>query len=188
MMNSAGSSKPYFIYWLPSLTAFLGYAVAALSEWWRDQRAYKREREAQGERRQEQSHMRRNEFQRATLLELQDELVKLIRAIGEGHHQDVMAHRAGGAWQKQLYGNDLDSRIHAGMTKTSTLGVRVRDKDVRRLLSELRQQCSEAVHCKNEEISERAISLAQAVYDKLNDRIGELLRILDDDEAVQWSK
>lgn len=182
------------LYWLPLITAVLGFVSGGFTEWMRDRRAYKREqashkltrdreREARNALRRDQLLERRANFQRETLLELQEELAKLVRATGEGNHLDNMAERAGGNWQKQLYPPELDSRIHSANVKTLMLGIRVRDAATRNMVDELRKACIEVTLCLTKAESERAVLKSMSVYAALNNRIGELLRKLDDEEA-----
>jgi len=191
-MNPTQPAQSTLSYWLPLITAILGFLFGGLSEWLRDRRAHRRElesqertavreREARDALRRDQLMERRNNFQRETLLELQIEMAKLMRATGEANHHDVMAHRAEGEWQRQLYPAELDTRIHVGMTKGTMLGVRIRDELVRELVTEMKSECARTVHCKSEQEAEHAINEASSYYVKLNDRIGELLRKLDDD-------
>ena len=54
---------------------------------------------ARGAARWDQILERRNAFQRQTLLDLQEALMKLGRTCGQMHHQDVMTYRQTGEWQ-----------------------------------------------------------------------------------------
>jgi hypothetical protein len=190
--DSASASVPY---WVPYVTAAVGFISAALLDLLRDVRAHRREREAHAltvtrERearevlRKDQLLERRVTFQRATLLELQEELAKLVRATGEGHHQDVMAHKAGGHWQRQLYNEELNQRMHLANVKTLLLGVRVRDEQVRELTKNLRELSASVARSRTPEAAEHALYEGTLIYEKLNDRIGELLRQLDDEERA----
>jgi hypothetical protein len=178
--------------WLPLVTAFLGYALSAITEFLRDIRAHKREietqaslrdreREARDEARRDERFERRTEFQRETLLNLQEEVFKLMRTTAEMQHSDVMALRSGVQWHKQLYPADLDERAFSSNVQTTKLKVRVADEGVRELVSELRKDAGSVLMSDSEAAGEQASRRMTQTYDKLNERIGELLRKLDND-------
>lgn len=168
--------------WFPVFTALGGFVTASITDWLRDQRAAVREREARAASRREQLLERRTIFQRQTLLDLQDAVMKLIRTTGQMNLQDKMAFRETGEWQKQLYGADLGDRAHAANVHTLMLGVRVRDEAVRRLLDVVRRESISATLCRSSADAERAMLTMGEASRKLNERIGEILRMLDDDE------
>ncbi len=151
MMNPAQPTESSISYWLPLITAILGFLFGGLSEWLRDSRAYKRERESQGLTTNREREARESAPAAISYLSVgrlfnakhclnSEELAKLIRATGEGHHLDVMAERSSGNWQKQLYGADLNNRCHAANVKTLLLGVRkVSDVTTRTLVMKLKE-------------------------------------------------
>lgn len=179
--------------WLPLFGSLVGFAAGFISEWFRDQRARKREhegaeavsareREARKAARREQLSERRTTFQRETLLALQEAVQRLIRTNGEMHHLDIMAARAGGEWHKQPYPDDLDGRALQANVETTKLGVRVRDESVRVLLQELKEGCVAVMFSPSPDAGEKASHNTTDVFIRLNERIGELLRKMDDDE------
>lgn len=165
--------------WFPALTLVVGFLIASVTEWWRDLRISKRAREA----RKEAIRERRIHFQRKTLLDLQEEMLKLIRTTGEMHRADNMAFRTTGAWQKQKIEENLDDRGFVANLQASKLGVRVRDELVRKLLEMVRSEAISTIDSRNPEDAECAIKNMQIASEKLNERIGELLRELDDEES-----
>lgn len=91
--------------WLPIVTLALGYVFSLVTEAFRDRRQSRRERDARAAEREdaraslEQERAdRRNQFQRETLLELQEVLHDLGRAFGREYHQDAMTAKAAGKW------------------------------------------------------------------------------------------
>jgi hypothetical protein len=89
--------------WIPIATLLLGYIASLVTEALRDRRLSDREREARAAEREavRESHERerierRKDFQRETLLHLQDVLLQLVRTFGEEHNQDVMLSRKAG--------------------------------------------------------------------------------------------
>ena len=79
----------------------------------------------------------------------------------------------------------MNNRAHEANVQTIMLKVRVRDEIVRNLVKEVHDAATKAI------ISARSKSEAQQImlnmgtaFEKLNERIGELLRKLDDDEDL----
>lgn len=168
--------------WVPLVTAFAGYAAGFITEWFRDGRVSERERQARQAARREQRFERRTTFQRQTLLDLQEAVMKVLRTTGEMHHQDEMASRAGAEWGKQLFEGDLSERSRLANAQTTLLGVRIRDESVRNLLKEVKKYSAEVTHSRSKGDADRAALALVSEFDKLNNRIGEVLRKLDDDE------
>jgi hypothetical protein len=85
--------------WFPALTLLVGFGVKSVSDWFQDRRALRREREARTEARRDQLRERRSDFQRQTLLDLQEAASDLIRACGAIYVQNVAAFRQTGLWR-----------------------------------------------------------------------------------------
>jgi hypothetical protein len=169
---------------VPLLSAFGGYLIAAVTEYLRDQRARTREREARAEARKLQLFERRSDFQRETLLTLQEAVLQLARAAGRAHHLDEMEFRKTGKWGGNLYPEDLDNAAHDASVKTLMYMMRVRDDDVRELMKKFREHANQVGICRSREQSTQAIQEAIAVSEPLHERIGLILRKLDDDETL----
>jgi len=121
--------------WFPIVTLLLGYILSSISESVRHRRTLEREREAREAERRDKAFERRVTFQRATLLEFQDAIMDLMRTSGAMHHQDIMALKRTGQWQKQFYGDELSEAHRLAMARTTVLTVRVRDIRVRELVA-----------------------------------------------------
>lgn len=179
--------------WFPVITTLGGFFAGWLTELFRDGRTRRREHEAaeatsnreraaRDAARREQRFERRTNFQRQTLLDLQDTVQKLLRVTGKMQHLDGIAHRSTGEWHKQLYPDDVNNEAHLTNVQTTLLAVRVRDESIRSMAKDLREKCNSVFFSKNEAESERLILAAAAVFETLNERIGERLRQIDDDE------
>jgi len=169
--------------WFPVLTLALGFVTASIGEWIRDKRTAKREKLSREEKRRSDIYERKVNFQRETLLNLQEALLNLVRATGESYHQDSMIFKQTGVWQKQLLGAELDERYRLAQANISILTVRVKDEAVRTMVNQLRSLSVSTVSSSSEEAAAQAIKKGSEVMDTLNERIGVLLRELDD-EAV----
>lgn len=170
-------------YWLPLLTAVLGYISGGFTEWMRDHRAYKREREARRDAKRGQRLERRNEFQRQTLLELQDASIKLMQTTTKLHLVDVSNYRKHGRRGVEPYPEQVDSDDQLANAQTALLGVRVRDEAVRTLLQQMKDAlCKATLLSRSEEESDLAMRIAGSKFVELNQRIGRVFRLLDDEE------
>lgn len=166
------------------IAALAGYVTRLATEWLHDRRADKREAEGREAERRLQLLERRANFQRETLLSLQDALMELNRATGKVQHLDVMEVRRTGQWRKQLLPADLDESAHQAMVKTLILMVRVRDNQIREMVEKYRDLAARTSLCHDQKESEELSKEMVRLLDPLNERIGEILRKLDEDEDV----
>ncbi len=157
--------------------------TSMLTEYLRDQRAIGREREARVEARRLHLLERRASFQRETLLNLQEEVMQLARAAGRMDHLDKMEYRKTGEWGKHLFPEDLDEGAREAGVKTLMLMVRVRDDVVRDMVKKFRDHANAVGICRSETESRQALDGMTAVLGPLHERIGMILRKLDDDEG-----
>lgn len=164
------------------LGVIAGGALTLFAGWLADKRLTDRERERRSEERRERIAIRRSDFQRETLLALQTATQKLIRNTGASLFQDVVAHRNGGEWQRQQLPNNLsDDDLH-WTTETMLLASRVRDDEVRGLADRLRSECTVVGFSSNEAEAERRMATAAVTHDAVIQRIGFLIREIDDVE------
>jgi hypothetical protein len=166
--------------WFPSVTLLIGFATGAVTEWLRDRRTEGRERKARKEARRDQFLERRKDFQRQTLLDLQEAVMELIRTAGEMHYQDLMASRKAGKWVSQPVTDELNERARIVQARTTLLSVRVRDDSVRGFVDELKGHASSLVVSKSQAESEATFANINPIFQKLNERVGQLLREMDD--------
>lgn len=171
--------------WLAAtLSVIVGGALTMLSAWIADKRLNERERESRREERRERIALRRSDFQRETLLALQEASQKLLRTAGAMHHQDVVAFRQTGRWQRQQLSDDLDANYLQHNTDTMLLASRVRDAETRSLTDKLRTQTSAAGFSSTEKDAEGRMMAAADIQQALTQRIGQLLRELDEAEGL----
>ncbi|MBL6946981.1 MAG: hypothetical protein ISR47_10105 [Rhodospirillales bacterium] len=168
--------------WFPVVTLIIGLALKAIFDALTDRRTFRREREARKEQRLDTIRQTRVEFQRATLLELQNTVSQLARFIGQTHHQDTMAYLESGVWQKQLLTEEVNIGILHANTSLRELRVRVRDEDVRRISKDFSSKCTSVALSPNETDAKNAFSRLTVIADELSERVGVVLRSLDDDE------
>src|SRR5579864_8701061 len=167
--------------WFPVATLLIGYGTKSLTDLVQHRWSVKRERDAREAIRRDQLFERRATFQRETLLALQDAVNDLGRATGRVCHLDAMAIHTTG--KRQLLPDDLDEGYRHAQVRCSTFAVRVRDNVVRELVEQFRQVSADSTDAKDQDERDRAMKLAMQTAIQLNERIGELLRTLDDAES-----
>ena len=167
--------------WFPVFTLLLGYAVKVATDWVQHRRTLERERDARQAQRRDLLSERRSDFQRQTLLDLQEAVMDVARTTGAMHHEDQMAYHNTRNWGRQLYAPDLDERNSAAMRRTSMLAVRVRDESVRDLVQRFKSHSANATTRRSREESESEMAEMATVFENLNYRIGEILRRIDEE-------
>jgi tellurite resistance-related uncharacterized protein len=116
------------------------------------------------------------------LLQLQDAVQKLARTTGEASHLDEMAFRKTSVWRKEQLPEELDQGYFVAQTQTSMLSSRVRDDRVRELAVQLKTASTDVVLAANQPAAFRGLQRLIAINGELHDRIGELIRTIDDDD------
>jgi hypothetical protein len=157
-----------------AVSVLLGFATSWLSARYQNTATVKRDQLAE----------RRAEFQRQTLIELQDAVFDLMRATGAMHHQDEMAFRKTGQWQKQFLGDELDQKALMSNRRTSMFKVRVRDGSLRDMVGKLSNLCAQVAISIDRDHSNGAMMEAGELFEKVQERIGELIRTINDEEQA----
>jgi hypothetical protein len=101
-----------------------------------------RNRQSQAKDRQQRKQLR-DDFQRQTLIDLQDALQSYVRGIGAAVHFDHMTDREHG--KQFLLPDDLSDRIHEAQVLTMKLATRAVDDQTRAWISEVIEMGSAAV-------------------------------------------
>jgi hypothetical protein len=164
--------------WLPIVTLVLGYAGSLATEAVRDKRQESREERAHTRSRLEVQVDRRADFQRDTLLRLQDALARLARAGGAIHSHDVIASREAGRWKATLLPDDLSHDVFRATVDTNLMVVRVEDSVLRDLVLQTRNPATLISLATSEEESVARMDAMAAAFEKANERLGLLLREL----------
>jgi|SRR5271170_4786890 len=168
------------------IIALIGFVSAVLIESIRNKSVHKRERDARDAVRRDALLERRNEFQRQTLLALQDSAMKLMQTTTALHHADLMSYHEEGKWPTKPYPADTERENMLANAQTALLGVRVYDDVVRERLQQLKDKCTfGTLPFSDEALSRAAMREAGIIFVQLNKRIGEVLRSLDDFELQQ---
>jgi hypothetical protein len=165
--------------WFPVLTLLIGFGTKYLADWAQDRRTAKRAEEIRKTERLDKLVERQAEFQRPALLELQGAVLRMARATAQIHLHD----KKSGQWGKPGIPADLDESLRSESACTTMLIARIRDDLVRDLGQKLKDCCTAVTLSKTEQDSERAMTAMAAALPLLNERIGVVLRNLDDFET-----
>lgn len=169
--------------WFPVLTLLLGYAAKSLTDWLQDRRHAERERIARLEARHDQIFLRRADFQRETLLELQTAMADLMRKTALVNFEYTKAFTStGGDWGRHPIPNDLAESLRGTRASVHLLGVRVLDRAVIEMVEQMKTISVECTIASSERVSTESLMKLGDLYDRINTRIGEVLRELDEIE------
>jgi hypothetical protein len=91
----------------------------------------RRDQAARREARQDQ----RDDFQRQTLLEVQEAIAQFVEAVGRIHRSDGAAHTATGTWSRTRFTTDSNDEFLARLVRLQLANERVRDDELRRLVT-----------------------------------------------------
>jgi hypothetical protein len=117
-------------------------------------------------------------FQRDTLLNVQETLQDSLRNAVQTYHHDVVAHRENGEWQKSRIGDELNQRVLTVNRELTLLTERITNDKLREHIKAFRILISNTSRTNSEE--EGDILLKQAVdeFNPLMEHIGKVFREL----------
>jgi hypothetical protein len=167
--------------WFPIVTLIVGWVLKSISDAYEHRRTLEREREGRAVGRRDQLAERRNNFQRQTLLELQEAISDIARTTASMHLGDLKSVKQTGEWQKHLYPEDLDEKSMLAFRKTSILNSRIRDEVLRKAVNQFKGHAANVTDSGSQGISVFEFQKMAEVFEQVNERIGQLLRQLDDE-------
>lgn len=168
--------------WFPVVTLIVGGALKWVGDLVAHHRTFAREREARQEQRRDAARIRQIDFQRGTLLELQDFCQQLARHTGRIHFEDSMAYRETGRWGASSVSTEANEGTGACQAGISKLRGRVRNDVIRQLVHNFSSACAAVVTADAKSRSDAVFDQMGKLLDELNQAIGSVLRTLDDDE------
>jgi hypothetical protein len=168
--------------WFPVFTLILGAVLKGVFDALSDRRTSRRELAARVDQRKDARHVRRTEFQRTTLLELQDAILRLGRMLGAAHYQTVISTREGHTWGKAQLTDEVNTGYTDALNVTSKLRARTADAEARGLIQLFQNECTSVVFAGSEAAAVAGMRRLAKVQDDLHDRVGVLLRALDEDQ------
>ncbi|MFM0082295.1 hypothetical protein P0D72_26035 [Paraburkholderia sediminicola] len=168
--------------WFPVVTLIVGGALKWVGDLVTHRRTSARERAARQEQRRDAARIRQIDFQRDTLLELQDFCQQLARHTGRINFEDSMAYRDTGHWGRSLVSAEVSEGSRACQAGISKLRGRVRNDAIRQQVLEFSAVCAAVVTARAKDKSDSAFNRMGTIQNELNEQIGSVLRTLDDDE------
>jgi hypothetical protein len=169
--------------WLPILTLVLGYVFSLITEAVRDRRQSEREKQTRADERDavkaarlEEVDQRRREFQRATLLELQEVLYELGRTVSQSYVAALREFRRIGSWSPVPAIDDDADKNQADMNRRSNILVaRIEDEQLQTLVRGMKDASAAVVFAASEPDATKAIQRFMATHERIDERVGELL-------------
>jgi len=119
---------------------------------------------------------RSREFQRNTLLELQDSLSQNLRLIGRAHLEDVASYRQNDGVRSNLLSAELNQDIMLSNRKNAILTERISDDELRNNLKKLRQDMTDVLFAKSENESRNKLQIVSTNFEKFMGKLGVVLR------------
>lgn len=161
------------------VTLVIGILLKGFYDSMADRRIARREKEARIETRRDAQLLRKAEFQRETILELQEQIARLARATGKLHHADIMDFRKTGVWGKGQFPDDANKNAFEATTQISVLRVRIDDEGIRETARKFTGACAVVALARSEDEAETQLMFVTGMVEGLNDQIGDVLRNLE---------
>jgi hypothetical protein len=165
---------------IPVVTLVIGYAIKSLTDYFENLRAVAREREARDITRKDRLFERRTNFQREALLALQEATTLLAHDTNAIYIKNNMSFHETGKFG--LITDEFTEGYRFKQATASKLVSRVRDNSVRELTDKFRDASLMTVAALTGHESDRAWNVVSRAFEQLNQRIGIVLRGLDDAE------
>jgi hypothetical protein len=170
--------------WFPAVTLILGAFLAFVSEALRDRRAARREVSLLAERRHDDAQRARVEFQRPTLIALQEEIHKMGRLAGRIHHHNLMNGRNTGTFGTSHLPDDLNEDFALCARTVAMLRVRAADDEIRALTKAVVASFVAILFAADRDTAEKLFSASNDPIDTFNERLGVVLRSLDEVSSI----
>ena len=142
----------------------------------------KADREARAEARRDKRAERRDDLQRQTLLDLQQSVLALARAQAKGmiHNRQAFMEGKTKTWDIPPWSDELAEEVRSVRANTDLLRSRVRDASLRELINCFSDAYSVAAVAGSMEESVRQESRATQMFSEIQERLGQLIREMDD--------
>lgn len=165
--------------WFPVVTLVIGIVLKGFYDSIADRRIARREKESRIETRRDAQLLRKAEFQRETILELQEQIARLTRATGKMHYADIMEFRKTGVWGKGQFPDEANENAFEATTQISLLRVRIDDEGVRETARKFLGACAVVALARSEDEAETRFMFVTGMVEGLSEQIGDVLRNLE---------
>lgn len=161
----------------PVMTLVVGWGLAQLGDERHDRRQVKREAAAAQATRQVSVDDCRSNFQRESLLSLQEEMAHLARATGRLRYEDTMLYRnEGKPWGRMPLSEEWSDKHFAATVETNKLTVRIADDELREAVGAFVSLCGDVGGANSDVHSFDLLKRAIEAHRVTTERIGILLR------------
>ena len=161
-------------------TAIAGFIAMRVLDARKDERTYEREKAARDDLRRDKLRERHADFQRQTLLDLQDCLLKLLHSAAAMHTNNTKIFGDGFWKQGAVYRpNELSLLYSDAQAKSILLIGRLSDDKAREFATQTKLDCTLAYSADNKAEGDAAINNAFQSFNRVNAQIGKLLRELN---------
>ncbi|WP_124363538.1 hypothetical protein [Pseudomonas sp. R3-52-08] len=170
--------------WFPVVTLVIGAFLKAFFDSWTEKRRAGFERESRVEKRKELILMQRIDIQRKALGDIQIAISDLMRCTTVLHLAECNMYQETGSWGESELTEDVNDRSRSAFRQVTLTKVRVRDEHVRDMAERLSKLCSQASFAISHNAAEDAVLDAGSLFNEFNEKVGESLRALEDEEQA----
>ncbi|MDD0985790.1 hypothetical protein [Pseudomonas shahriarae] len=170
--------------WFPVVTLVIGVFLKALFDAWSENRKAGFEKQARVEKRKEIIFLQRIDLQRKALGDIQIALSDLMRCTTVMYLAESKMYHESGEWGAGELASDVCDQSRSAFRQVTLAKVRVRDEHVRDMAERISKLCSQVSFSESRDDSEDALIAAGRIYDEFNEKVGESLRALEDEEQA----
>ena len=164
--------------WLPLVTLVAGGAFGVSTEWLRARWTSKRERTQRLEDREHDRTLRRSDFQRETLLDLQTALTAASRGSAALVVEDLKTFASTGKWAGSTHSKAASESLGTALRDVFVYNARVDDDGVREAVAKATSLIASAVTAKSAQDAVELDNQTHEAFRRANDAIGLVLRKL----------
>lgn len=170
--------------WFPVVTLVIGVFLKAFFDSWTEERRAGFDRESRVEKRKEIILMQRIDLQRKALGDIQVAISDLMRCTTVLHFAECKLWEETGSWRAGDLPGDVNNLSRTAFRQVTLARVRVRDEHVRSMAEQVSKLCSQVSFSASAEASENAVLSAGSLFNLFNEKVGESLRALEDEEQA----
>ncbi len=170
--------------WFPVVTLIGGALLKAAFDALTENRKAEIDKAVRIEKRKEMLLMQRIDLQRKALGDLQFAISDLMRCAAQINIADAESLRASGNWGEAALPAELNEKFRATSREVTLIKVRVREERVRNMVSDISSACSGVTLATTSAESERQLRTAAQLFQEFNEKVGETLRALEDEELA----
>jgi hypothetical protein len=164
------------------MTAFGGYVSGFLVEWFRDARAHNREREAKATARSEARTDRRRDFQRQSLLDLQDAICEMVADVRQVYVEEAAQVLGGREWSMVAASVETSTKAMNSRDRVIKLRARIRDDQTHKLTGDVLVAIACLLASTSDEVAKTTLGKVENNLRIACERIGATIKTFDEAE------